>query len=148
MIDFQNTNRWQPFRFPFRTISRSLDSCIAYSGDPAQGLSIQVDPELSAISKSAERANETTSRTSSGNLSSRMTSTPTTNVDQATQTALLAIHALFHDPDAQAKKRANEWLSEFQHTVRIAAGCAEDSYLIVICVVICRAKHGRRVIRS
>ncbi|KAI5452636.1 Nuclear import receptor [Naganishia albida] len=45
-----------------------------------------------------------------------MTSTPTTNVDQATQTALLAIHALFHDPDAQAKKRANEWLSEFQHT--------------------------------
>jgi transportin-3 len=49
-----------------------------------------------------------------------MTSTPLVNVDQATQTTLLAIQALFHDPDAQAKKRANEWLSEFQHTVSVA----------------------------
>jgi hypothetical protein len=50
-----------------------------------------------------------------------MTSTPLVNVDQATQTTLLAIQALFHDPDAQAKKRANEWLSEFQHTVSVVA---------------------------
>lgn len=50
----------------------------------------------------------------------KMTSTPPLNVDQATQTTLLAIQALFHDPDAQAKKRANEWLSEFQHTVSAA----------------------------
>ncbi|KAJ9101702.1 hypothetical protein QFC21_003040 [Naganishia friedmannii] len=45
-----------------------------------------------------------------------MASTPPVNADQATQTTLLAIQALFHDPDQQAKRRANEWLSEFQHT--------------------------------
>lgn len=54
-------------------------------------------------------------------MNCKMTSTPLVNVDQATQTTLLAIQALFHDPDAQAKKRANEWLSEFQHTVSPAS---------------------------
>lgn len=34
-----------------------------------------------------------------------------------TQMALLAVNALFTNPDRDEKKRANEWLSEFQHTV-------------------------------
>jgi hypothetical protein len=56
-------------------------------------------------------------KTSISNGIFSMTSTPPVNPDQATQTTLLAIQALFHDPDQQAKRRANEWLSEFQHTV-------------------------------
>lgn len=39
--------------------------------------------------------------------------------EQATATVLQALQALYHDPDAQAKKRANDWLQEFQHSVRI-----------------------------
>lgn len=35
----------------------------------------------------------------------------------ADTTVLHALQSLYHDPDASAKKRANEWLSEFQHTV-------------------------------
>lgn len=37
--------------------------------------------------------------------------------DQATATVLQALQALYHDPDSNAKKRANEWLEEFQHSV-------------------------------
>lgn len=37
--------------------------------------------------------------------------------DQATATVLQALQALYHDPDSGAKKRANEWLEEFQHSV-------------------------------
>lgn len=35
-----------------------------------------------------------------------------------TQNALLALQSLQEDPEPAAKRRANEWLSEFQHTVR------------------------------
>jgi hypothetical protein len=38
-------------------------------------------------------------------------------VQDPTQMALLAVNALFTNPDKEEKKRANEWLSEFQHTV-------------------------------
>lgn len=34
---------------------------------------------------------------------------------------LAALQALYHDPDTQAKKRANEWLEEFQHSVSLLA---------------------------
>lgn len=37
--------------------------------------------------------------------------------EQATATVLQALQALYHDPDNAAKKRANEWLEEFQHSV-------------------------------
>ena len=40
------------------------------------------------------------------------------SADQAIPTALAALNTLYHDPDADAKKRANEWLQEFQHGVR------------------------------
>lgn len=39
--------------------------------------------------------------------------------DQATATVLQALQALYHDPDSNAKKRANEWLEEFQHSVSV-----------------------------
>jgi transportin-3 len=37
--------------------------------------------------------------------------------EQATATVLEALQALYHNPDAQAKKQANDWLQEFQHSV-------------------------------
>lgn len=43
------------------------------------------------------------------------TTSPSTTSDP-TQTALLAVQTLFQNPDNEEKKRANEWLSEFQHT--------------------------------
>lgn len=32
---------------------------------------------------------------------------------------LAALQALYHDPNPVAKKKANEWLEEFQHNVRL-----------------------------
>ena len=37
--------------------------------------------------------------------------------DQATQSVLQALQTLYHDPQGIAKKGANEWLEEFQHSV-------------------------------
>jgi transportin-3 len=37
--------------------------------------------------------------------------------DQATPAVLAALQTLYNDPDAGSKKRANEWLEEFQHSV-------------------------------
>ncbi|KAL7422250.1 Nuclear import receptor [Cryptotrichosporon argae] len=39
------------------------------------------------------------------------------SADQATSTTLQALQTLYHDPDPAAKKRANEWLEEFQHGI-------------------------------
>ncbi|BEJ17243.1 hypothetical protein CspHIS471_0606440 [Cutaneotrichosporon sp. HIS471] len=47
----------------------------------------------------------------------------TTQQEQATATVLQALQALYHDPDAQAKKRANDWLQEFQHNVEAWQTC-------------------------
>ena len=49
--------------------------------------------------------------------------------DQATSAVLQALHALYRDPDSTAKKRANEWLEEFQHSVGgcIAWKCNEQA---------------------
>jgi hypothetical protein len=41
--------------------------------------------------------------------------------DQHTAAVLAALTALYSDPDAGAKKRANDWLEEFQHSVRHVA---------------------------
>jgi transportin-3 len=38
--------------------------------------------------------------------------------DQATAAVLQALQTLYHDPDATTRRRANEWLEEFQHSVR------------------------------
>lgn len=40
-----------------------------------------------------------------------------TTAQDPMQMALLAVNALFTNPDKAEKKRANEWLSEFQHMV-------------------------------
>lgn len=39
------------------------------------------------------------------------------------QTYLSAVHTLFYDPDQNSKRRANEWLSEFQHTTEAWQTC-------------------------
>ncbi|KAJ9117035.1 hypothetical protein QFC22_004694 [Naganishia vaughanmartiniae] len=65
-----------------------------------------------------------------------MASTPPVNADQATQTTLLAIQALFHDPDQQAKRRANEWLSEFQHTVSVGRPIALVAHVELVADIV------------
>ncbi|ORY31770.1 armadillo-type protein [Naematelia encephala] len=47
----------------------------------------------------------------------------TTGTDQATSAVLQALHTLYHDPDSSSKKRANEWLEEFQHSVEAWQTC-------------------------
>lgn len=37
--------------------------------------------------------------------------------DQTTPAVLAALQTLYSDPDPASKKRANEWLEEFQHSV-------------------------------
>ncbi|WRT66764.1 uncharacterized protein IL334_003727 [Kwoniella shivajii] len=39
------------------------------------------------------------------------------SADQATASVVQALQTLYHDPDSASKKRANEWLEEFQHSV-------------------------------
>lgn len=39
--------------------------------------------------------------------------------EQGTATVLQALQTLYHDPDSAAKKRANDWLEEFQHSVGV-----------------------------
>ncbi|WWC71179.1 uncharacterized protein I206_105132 [Kwoniella pini CBS 10737] len=39
------------------------------------------------------------------------------SADQATALVLQALQTLYHDPNSISKKRANEWLEEFQHSV-------------------------------
>lgn len=43
--------------------------------------------------------------------------------DQATAAVLQALHTLYHDPEASSKRRANEWLEEFQHSVSRGLSC-------------------------
>lgn len=57
--------------------------------------------------------------------------------EQATATVVQALQALYHDPDAAAKKRANEWLEEFQHSVSEMNGELEADEV--------RQMHGRHV---
>ncbi|WVQ84216.1 hypothetical protein IAT38_006367 [Cryptococcus sp. DSM 104549] len=43
--------------------------------------------------------------------------------DTATATVLQALHSLYHDPDGTSKRRANEWLQEFQHSTEAWQTC-------------------------
>ncbi|OCF35078.1 transportin-3 [Kwoniella heveanensis BCC8398] len=43
--------------------------------------------------------------------------------DGATAGVLAALQTLYHDPDSAAKRRANEWLEEFQHSVEAWQTC-------------------------
>ncbi|ORX37045.1 armadillo-type protein [Kockovaella imperatae] len=43
--------------------------------------------------------------------------------DQSIQVVLQALQTLYHDPQGDAKKRANEWLEEFQHSVEAWQTC-------------------------
>ncbi|EIW67770.1 hypothetical protein TREMEDRAFT_74507 [Tremella mesenterica DSM 1558] len=45
------------------------------------------------------------------------------SLSQSTSIVLAALQALYHDPDAAAKKKANEWLQEFQHSVEAWQTC-------------------------
>ncbi|WWC88244.1 uncharacterized protein L201_003150 [Kwoniella dendrophila CBS 6074] len=47
----------------------------------------------------------------------------TSSADQATASVLQALQTLYHNPDASSKKRANEWLEEFQHSVEAWQTC-------------------------
>lgn len=38
-------------------------------------------------------------------------------MSSSSQQVLEALQGLYHNPDPSAKKRANEWLQEFQHSV-------------------------------
>ncbi|TXT13275.1 hypothetical protein VHUM_00642 [Vanrija humicola] len=40
-----------------------------------------------------------------------------TSHQHSTATVLQALQTLYHDPDSAAKKRANDWLEEFQHSI-------------------------------
>ncbi|KAK4688053.1 transportin-3, partial [Tremellales sp. Uapishka_1] len=43
--------------------------------------------------------------------------------DQAAATVLQALHTLYHDPESAAKRRASEWLEEFQHSAEAWQTC-------------------------
>ncbi|WWC63014.1 uncharacterized protein I303_105612 [Kwoniella dejecticola CBS 10117] len=45
------------------------------------------------------------------------------SADQATASVLQALQALYHNPDSSSKRRANEWLEEFQHSVEAWQTC-------------------------
>ncbi|WWD05130.1 hypothetical protein V865_003202 [Kwoniella europaea PYCC6329] len=47
----------------------------------------------------------------------------TSSSDQATASVVQALQTLYHDPDSSSKKRANEWLEEFQHSVEAWQTC-------------------------
>ncbi|WVW85137.1 hypothetical protein I302_107174 [Kwoniella bestiolae CBS 10118] len=47
----------------------------------------------------------------------------TSSADQATASVVQALQTLYHDPDGSSKKRANEWLEEFQHSVEAWQTC-------------------------
>ncbi|KAK8864138.1 hypothetical protein IAR55_001384 [Kwoniella newhampshirensis] len=47
----------------------------------------------------------------------------TSSQDQATSSVLQALQTLYHNPDGDSKKRANDWLEEFQHSVEAWQTC-------------------------
>jgi len=64
---------------------------------------------------------------------------------QSTATVLEALQALYHDPNPEAKKKANDWLEEFQHSVSLWRdltgdnGASWPAFVIVIWAASCRA---------
>lgn len=42
-----------------------------------------------------------------------------TSADAATQAVIQALQSLYHDPDQAGKRKANDWLQEFQHSVSL-----------------------------
>jgi hypothetical protein len=44
-----------------------------------------------------------------------------TSADAATAAVLQALQSLYHDPDPAGKRKANDWLQEFQHSVSRSA---------------------------
>lgn len=51
---------------------------------------------------------------------------------QSTATVLEALQALYHDPHPEAKKKANEWLEEFQHSVSLGFAKFPYQYLLLL----------------